>query len=143
MYAPKNLASQVRTGNRKSEAQECFLNYCVTSPDAFIIFYTNDMIVKADSDAACLVASKAKSWPVGFMYMRNYEENEQIINDPIMVIVWILKMVVASVAEAEAGALHYTARKIVSLRMTVVELGHPKPATPIRTNNSTLQPMAS
>ena len=70
IHALNDLASQVTTGNLKTElAQECFVNYCATNPDASIVFYASDMVVKADSDAAYLVASKARSRSASFTYM--------------------------------------------------------------------------
>ena len=56
-----------------------------------------------------------------------------------MVIARILKMVVASAAEAEAevGVLYHTAQEIVPLHMAAIEMGYPLPSTPIRTDNST------
>ena len=95
------------------------------------------MVVKADCDAAYLVASKARSRTAGFIYMGNHEENQQIINGPIMVIAQILKRVVASAAEADDGALYHATQEIVPLQMTAIKLGHPQPAEPICTNNST------
>ena len=95
------------------------------------------MIIRCDSDAAYLVASKARSRAAGFIYMGNKDGNKEIINAPIMVIAKILKMVVASAAEAEVAALYHNAREIVPLRVTATELGHPQPPTPLRTDNST------
>eukprot|EP00957_Ditylum_brightwellii_P138848 10583854-Ditylum_brightwellii.AAC.1 len=45
----------------------------------------------------------------------------------------------ASVAEAELGALFENAKEVVSLRTTLIELGHQQPATPIQLDNSTAQ----
>ena len=42
----------------------------------------------------------------------------------------------ASSAEAELGGLIYNAQEAVILLTTLEELGHPQPATPIKTNNS-------
>lgn len=42
-----------------------------------------------------------------------------------MAIACILKMVIASAAKAEAGALFHTAQEIVLLRVVSVERGHP------------------
>ena len=75
----------------------------------------NDMVIRADSDAAYLVASKARSCPEWYIYMGNQEEYKQIINDPIMVIARILKMVIASAAEAEVKALYPNAQEISPL----------------------------
>ena len=69
--------------------------------------------------------------------MGNKKGKQQIINAPISVLAKILKMVVASAAEAEIAALFMNAQDLVPLRVTCEELGHPQPATPIRTDNST------
>ena len=61
MHALNDLASQVTVGTMKTEeAQPCFFNYCATNLDASIIYYARDMIIQGDTDAAYLVASKAK-----------------------------------------------------------------------------------
>jgi hypothetical protein len=42
-----------------------------------------------------------------------------------------------SAAEAECGALYMNAKEAVPMRITLEELDHPQPATPMRTDNST------
>jgi hypothetical protein len=42
-----------------------------------------------------------------------------------------------SAAEAECGGLYMNAKEAVPMRITLEELDHPQPATPIRTDNST------
>ena len=54
-----------------------------------------------------------------------------------MVIARILKMVVASAAEAEVASLYHAAQEIVPHQVTDKELGHKQPATPLRTDNNT------
>ena len=43
----------------------------------------------------------------------------------------------ASAAEAEMAALFITAKKMILLRNTLIEMGWPQPQTPIQTDNST------
>ena len=43
----------------------------------------------------------------------------------------------ASAAEAEMTALFITAKKIIPLRHTLIEMGWPQPQTPIQIDNST------
>ena len=43
----------------------------------------------------------------------------------------------ASAAEAEVGALFENTQLGVPLRITLIELGHPQPATPVQTDNTT------
>jgi hypothetical protein len=42
-----------------------------------------------------------------------------------------------SAVEAEVGALYIVAQEIVPMRITLEELGHPQPATPLKTDNRT------
>ena len=144
LHALNDLATQVTKGTKKTEeALKWFLDYCATNPDAAIIYRASDMIIKCDSNAAYLVASEARSRVAGFIYMGNkYSTNNQIINAPIMVIARVLKMVVASAAEAEIAALFHNAQEIVPLRITAEEMGHPQPTTEIKTDNTTAKGIA-
>jgi hypothetical protein len=49
----------------------------------------------------------------------------------------IIKNVVASAAESEVGACFQSAQSGAPLRVTLTELGHIQPPTPLRTDNST------
>ena len=73
------------------------------------------MIIQGNTNAAYLVASKARSRNAAYIFMGNKDRNNQIINGPIMVIARILKMVVASAAEAEVASVYYAAQEIVPL----------------------------
>ena len=140
MHALNDLATQITTGTMSTtKAIDCFLNYAATHPNASITYYASDMILKCDSDAAYLVAPKARSRAGGYIYLGNHCVNTQIINAPIMVIATILKMVVGSAAEAEIAALYHCAQELVPLRTACIELGHKQPTTgtPLRTDNST------
>ena len=43
----------------------------------------------------------------------------------------------ASAAQAEMAALYITAKNIIPLHNTLIEIGWPQPQTPIQTDNST------
>ena len=45
-------------------------------------------------------------------------------------------VVMASAAEAEVASLYITAKKMVPLRNTLIEMGEPQPKSPIQTDNS-------
>ena len=45
----------------------------------------------------------------------------------------------SSAAEAELGALFICAREAIYMRLILKEMGHPQPATPIQTDNSTAE----
>ncbi len=49
----------------------------------------------------------------------------------------ILKLVAASAAEAELGALFLNAQEAKVLQLILAELGHPQPPTPIHIDNTT------
>ena len=59
------------------------------------------------------------------------------LNGPVHVLCSLLKFVAASAAEAELGALFLNAKQALILRLTLRELGHPQPPTPIHVDNST------
>ena len=114
-----------------------FLNYCASNPEAEIIYRKSDMVLTIDSDAAYLVAAKARSRAAGFFYLGN--KDNQLFNGPIYVLTKIIQAVMSSAAEAECGGLYLNAKEAVPMRNTLIELGHPQPpnGTPIRTDNST------
>ena len=45
----------------------------------------------------------------------------------------------ASAAAAEVGALYMTVQEALAIRQCLIELGHPQPPTPMKTDNSTAQ----
>ena len=49
----------------------------------------------------------------------------------------IIKAVMSSAAEAELGAMFINAREAVPARITLEELGHKQPRTPMQIDNST------
>ena len=49
----------------------------------------------------------------------------------------IIKIVAASAAEAELGALFINAKEAKIIRIILSELGHPQPPTPIHVDNTT------
>ena len=95
------------------------LDYLVTYPDAKIRYTKSGMILHLDSDAAYLVAPKARSWIVGFFYCGDtYTKNAtppNKINGPIHIECKLLKHVVASAAEAETAGLFHNCQTAVML----------------------------
>ena len=58
------------------------------------------------------------------------------LNRNIQIKCAILKLVTASAAEAEISALFLNAQEEKLLRITLQELGHPQPPTPIHVDNT-------
>jgi hypothetical protein len=62
--------------------------------------------------------------------------NENKLNGSILNVASVIKNVVASAAESEVGAYFQNAQTASPLRITLLELRHEQPATPLRTDNS-------
>jgi hypothetical protein len=115
------------------------LDYLATHPDAIVRFYAYDMILNVHSDASYLSAPKAKGRAAGYFFLGSMPKDGHPIpmNGSIHVLCTLLKLVASSAAEAELGALFLNAKEAKIMRLTLEELGHPQPATPIHINNST------
>ena len=59
------------------------------------------------------------------------------LNRNILTTCSILKLVAASAAEAELGALFLDAQEAKVICLILKELGHPQPPTPMHVNNTT------
>ena len=103
------------------------------------------MILNIHSDASYLSEPKARSRLGGTFFMGTAPKDGVPIqlNGPILVLANICKFVVASAAEAELGALFYNCQDGTILRLTLEELGHPQPATPVHCDNSTAVSIAN
>jgi len=110
------------------------LNYAATHPDAILRFNASQMILNIHSDASYLSESKARSRAGGFFYLSNNSDSPPI-NGAIHVHNSIMRSILASATEAEVGALFYNAQDGKMLRTTLNDLGHPQPATPLKTDN--------
>jgi hypothetical protein len=134
LHALNDIASAKNTKETVA-AVTYFLNYCACNPNAQIIYRASDMILQGDSDAAYLVCPEAKSRAGGYHFIGN--KNGELFNGPIMVLAKIIKNVMSSAAEAEVAALFMNAQEMAPMRQCLKDLGHPQPATPIKTDNST------
>ena len=134
------LASEQSTATENT-LKKCkqFLDYMATHPDAAIRYHASDMILNVHSDASYLSAKDSKSRASGYFFMGSLPRDGQPIklNGAISIICSILKFVASSAAEAELGALFLNAKEARIMRLTLHELGHPQPPTPIHVDNST------
>ena len=112
------------------------LDYLSTHPDSKIRYTKSDMILHLDSDAAYLVALKARSRVAGYFYCgQQYNKNitqSTTLNGPIHIECKTLKHVVASAAEAETAGLFYNCQTAVHIRNMLTILDHLQPATPCK-----------
>ena len=97
------------------------------------------MILQAHSDASYLTAPKARSRAGGYFFLGSLPRDDHPIhlNGVIDIMCEVLKSVAASAAEAELGELFLTAQKLKIMQLTLTELGHPQPPTPIHVDNTT------
>ena len=117
------------------DATMYLLNYAHTHPNAEIVYRASDMVLHVDSDAAYLVAAQAQSRAGGYQYLSN--KDGTLFNGPVLVLAKVIKNVMASVAEAELGALYMNVQEAVALRRCLEAMGFPQPPTPMKTDNST------
>jgi hypothetical protein len=126
------------------------LNHVAAYPDASITYHASGMQLYVESDTSYLSETKARSRFAGFHYLSDQLEapttppvNQPPLNEAINVPCKILKEVLSSASEAEMAGLYHNDKEAVPERITLEELGHPQPATPIVTNNSTAAGIAN
>jgi hypothetical protein len=127
------------TENTKKQVDQ-FLNYMWTHPDAIIRYRSSDMILNVHSNASYLSAPCTRSRAGGYFFLSSLPTDGDPIklNGAIHITCTILKLVAASAAKAELGALFLNAQEAKVLRLTLAKLGHPQPPTPIHINNTTI-----
>ena len=121
---------------------QVLLDYAATYPNTKQRFHQSDMILHVDSDASYLVQPGAKSRIAGSYVLSSLPTHGTVSytrahNTPFLIECRTLRHVVASSAEAETGALFQNAQNSIAIRQALHSLGHPQPATPLKTDNST------
>ena len=114
-----------------------FLDYCATHPDAKIRFFASKMILQVHSDASYMNETKARSTASGHYFLGNNIKSGKpiVLNGAIHTLCKIIG-VAASAAEAELGSLFLNTQETVKLRISLQDLGHTQPPTPIHTDNT-------
>ena len=115
------------------------LDFVATHPLPYIRYHASDMILHVDSDAAYLVAPKARSRIAGFYYLSTLRSDDTAppLNGGIHVECKTLRHVVASAAEAETAAVFHNAQVTIPIRRILRALNHPQPPAYLKTDNST------
>jgi hypothetical protein len=116
-----------------------FLDYIWAHPDAIIRYHASDMILNVHSDASYLSAPKSRSQAGGYFFLGSLPcDGDPIkLNGAIHITCTILKLVAASAAEAELGALFLNAQEAKVFQLILTKLSHPQPPTPIHIDNTT------
>jgi hypothetical protein len=96
------------------------------------------MILNVHSNTLYLSAPNAHSCAGGYFFLGSTpcDGSPVQINGAVQVTCTILKLVAASAAEAELGALFLNAQEAKVIQLVVEKLGHPQPPTPIHIDNT-------
>jgi hypothetical protein len=130
---------------RTNNAVTHFLDYVATHPEATVRFYKSDMVLRIESDASYLSEPNAKSRVGGYFYLDGEEDPPpgKRPNGAVHVECGILKNVMSSAAESECGGLFVNAQTGCPIQVTLEEMKHPQPATPLCTDNTTADGFAN
>jgi hypothetical protein len=128
---------QTKTTEERQAATNQLLDYLATHWDATIRYHASDMILHIHSDASYLSVSNARSRLRGLFFLGNKSPEQDTLNGSILNVAFGIKNVVASAAVSEVGACFHNAQSGAPLRVTLTDLGHTQPHTPLRTDNST------
>jgi hypothetical protein len=141
LVALGSLASaQTRATENTELTVTHFLDYAATHPLATVRFHASPMTLAIHSDASYLSEPEARSRISGIFYLSTPKTPDNPLpplNGAIHIISSILQKRITSVAEAEIAALFYNAGEACPLRVALEFMGHPQPATPLQTDNST------
>ena len=146
LVALSSIASEQTKATQNTEKKVTqLLDYLQTHKDATVRYVASDMVLNIHSDASYLSEPQARSRLGGTFFLGSLPQTGKPIqlNGPILAIASICKFVVASAAEAELGALFYNCQDGTILRLSLEELGHPQPATPVHCDNSTAVSIAN
>ena len=118
---------------------EDLLDYAATHPNAKVRYRASDMVLQIHTDASYLSEPKARSRAAGHYFLGWLPHNNQPIrlNGAIHTMFTVLNCVASSAAEAELGALFLNIKEGRVLRLTLAEMRHPQPPTPIHCDNAT------
>ena len=115
------------------------LDYAATHPDAKIRYVASKMILQIHSDASYLSEPRTRSRAAGHYFLGWLPEHGRPIklDGNIFTLCMVLKFVASSATEEELGALFLNVKEGRVMRLTLAEMGHPQPSTPIHCNNAT------
>jgi hypothetical protein len=137
-------ANQSKATATTAHAVVKLINYAATHPDAAIRYHASDMVLYLHSDASYLSASKVRSRAGHHFFLsdtpldpKQAPRIQPTRNGPVHTTCQIMRNVLASAAEAKIGALFLNGQEALPIRVTLNELGHTQPATPMQTDNST------
>jgi hypothetical protein len=130
---------QSKSTTNTMQKSKQLLNHLATYPDATICFRASDMIMNVHSDAYNLSKSNAHSWACRQFFMGwSPKDGDHIrLNGAFFTLCTTLCFIIASAAEAKLGTFYLNCKKGMIFCLTLEELGHPQPKTPIHCDNAT------
>jgi hypothetical protein len=131
------VTEQTKETEKTQAATHQMLDYLATHPDATIRYHASNMVLHIHSDDSYLSVSKARSRLRGLFSLVNKSPKQETLNGSILNVAAVIKNVVASAAESEVGACFHNAQNGGPLGVTLTELGHAQPPTPLRKGNPT------
>ena len=131
-------AEQANPTERTMQRLQNIFQYMHTNPNSIIQFRASDMVHNIHSDASYITASRGRIRAGGYFFLGSIPLNGENINlnGNIAITCTILKLVAASVAEVELGAIFINTQEARIIRLVIHELGHPQPPTPIHVDNT-------
>ena len=125
-------AQQAAATEEASDAIEKLLGYVATYPDDGIIFRKSDMVLATQD----FLTNQNPGAEHEHIFLSKNDPKPKL-NGHVLTIALIIKTVMASATEEEMAALCITAKNMIPLLNTLIEMGWPQPQTPIQTDNST------
>ena len=143
-------AEQTQATIKTDKAVSKLLDYMSTFPNAAIHYSASDMVLHIDSDVSYLSLPHARSRATGHYFLSNKSTSPHLPpptpptpNGPIYTLCKRMRNVFASATESEIAALFHNGQEATVLRTTLLEMKHPQPPTPIKTDNSTASGIAN
>jgi hypothetical protein len=127
---------QTKATEKMQATRNQLFDFLATHPDATTRYHASDMILHIHRDASYLSVSNARSRLGGLCFLGNKSPEQDTLNGSILNVTAIIKNVVASAVESEVGACFHNTQSGAPLRVTLTELGHTQPPTPLRTDSS-------
>jgi hypothetical protein len=114
------------------------LDYLASNSEAKVRYHASDMIMDIHFDISYPSKTKACSRACGHFFMGWMPKNGEPIklNGTFFVNTTILRFVVASVVEAELGALFHNCHDGIFFCQTLANLSHSQPKTPVHCDNA-------
>ena len=133
-------SDQVTGTTTTADAVTWLLDYAATYPNATIHYKASKMILRIHSDASYQLDTESHSHAGGHLFLvSNNHTDTSEKNSAIHTTCEIIKNVMSAASEAECGATFINCKAVVPLRITLEEMGHEKPPTPVQIYNSTTE----